>query len=228
MKSSEKSAFRPISMRFLKRSGFKGLNVLITSGPTSVPIDEMRVITNRSSGEMGRLIANALAVRGASVTLLEGAVTTSIPAGKIAIRKFFEFRELAEALREELQKRYDWVIHAAAVSDFELAKPFEGKIASSPSLTLRLKQTRKLVNDIKHLSPRSRLVAFKLEPSLAGIRTKALGLFEKAKADLLVANSSGPNDYEAFIIRRDGSTTECVKSKKDLVKVLLKEIDSLL
>jgi len=209
-----------------KRSGFKGLSILITSGPTSVPIDEMRVITNRSTGEMGRLIANALVAKGARVTLLEGAVTTSVPVGKIKARKFFEFRELAGSLRQELKKKYDWVVHAAAVSDFEMMKPFRGKVASGKSLTLKLRPTMKLVNDIKRLSPGARLVAFKLESSFSGIGSKAAKLFRESKADLIVANVLSEGEYTAVVLRTDGSATSKVKGKKELVKVLLEEIDS--
>ena len=89
----------------------------------------MRVITNRSTGEMGRLIARAFAVKGNKVTLLEGkAASSKIKLGKTgSLRKFFYYDELARLLTQELKRGHDVVIHAAAVSDFELGKPFKGK-----------------------------------------------------------------------------------------------------
>ena len=204
-------------------------NILITSGPTSVPIDEMRVITNRSTGEMGRLIANAFAVKGFRVTLLEGAATTSVELiKKVSVRKFYYFDELAMLLRSELRNSPDVVIHAAAVSDFELARPFRGKVSSGQALSLKLRPTRKLVNSIKRLSPASRLVAFKLEPNFDGLKGKAARLIGEAGADFVVGNKLNKDGYAAMLVRPDGSWSAKVKSKPALVKVLLKEIDSLL
>jgi len=52
----------------------KNKRILITCGPTWVPIDGMRVISNRSSGQLGQTIAQDLTKAGAKVTLLEGPV----------------------------------------------------------------------------------------------------------------------------------------------------------
>jgi phosphopantothenoylcysteine decarboxylase/phosphopantothenate--cysteine ligase len=203
---------------------------LVTSGPTSVKIDDVRVITNRSTGEMGRLIAQAFSAKGASVTLLEGAVTTACLPGKAKIIKFFELSELSEFLKRELRRGYAIVVHAAAVSDFELTCPFRGKISSGKTLTLKLKPTRKLIDDIKRLAPDSTLVAFKFEPSISGqtIKSKVAGLMASSGADLVVANRSMGRSYTAFITRTDHSVSPRVSGKRQLVKVLLREIDQLL
>ena len=55
-------------------SSLKNKKVLITCGPTWVPIDDMRVIANRSTGEMGYLLAEAFAKEETKVTLLLGPV----------------------------------------------------------------------------------------------------------------------------------------------------------
>ncbi|MFU8869264.1 bifunctional phosphopantothenoylcysteine decarboxylase/phosphopantothenate--cysteine ligase CoaBC, partial [Natronococcus sp.] len=52
----------------------EGRHVVVTSGATSEAIDPVRVLTNRSSGKMGRAVARACAVRGADVTLVHGVV----------------------------------------------------------------------------------------------------------------------------------------------------------
>ena len=54
---------------------FKGKKVLITVGGTEEPIDEVRCITNRSSGKMGMAIAKAAADRGAEVVIVKGKVS---------------------------------------------------------------------------------------------------------------------------------------------------------
>ena len=78
--------------------------VLITCGPTWVPIDDVRVISNVSSGEMGHLIAQSFQSKGALVTIIEGPVTQTLEDKKIKIIKYRFFDELARVLKKELLK----------------------------------------------------------------------------------------------------------------------------
>jgi phosphopantothenoylcysteine decarboxylase/phosphopantothenate--cysteine ligase len=206
-------------------------HVLITSGPTAVPIDEMRVITNRSTGEMGRLLANAFAQKNYTVTLLEGqGVTTPITLSKkIRLKKFFFYSELESMLKDELQKPCDVVVHAAAVSDFAMPKALKGKIASGKTLTLKLLPTKKIVNTIKKIAPKIFLVGFKLETKISKdfIIKETRGLFNDAKCDLVVANTTSHGKYAAHIIDASGVFSPRVDSKQDCVKVLSARIDKI-
>jgi phosphopantothenoylcysteine synthetase/decarboxylase len=199
--------------------------ILITSGPTSVPIDAMRVITNRSTGEIGRLIANAFLKIGAQVTLLEGAVTTTVPVKPSRLHQFYTYTELQAALDEELKRPYDIVIHAAAVSDFILKKSFKGKLGSSDKIILELVPAKKLVLMIKKEQPKTFLVGFKLETSILRpkIMPKVASLFDKASCNMVVVNKSDAKGYEAYMMREDRSTTDTMNSKKALVSMLVKE-----
>ncbi|MBF0387293.1 MAG: hypothetical protein HQL20_05495 [Candidatus Omnitrophica bacterium] len=210
-----------------KKSAFKGLKVLITSGPTSVPIDEMRVITNRSTGEMGRLLAAAFARNGAAVTLLEGAATTSVtlPAS-VVVNKFYFYAELAELLRREICKPYGLIVHVAAVSDFQLKKPFKGKLASRDKLTLELVPVRKLISGLKAQAGSARLVGFKYEPDISSSAAigKATDLIKKEACDLVVLNENTARGYRAVILSADGSMTGMVHTKAALVDLLLRAL----
>ncbi len=108
--------------------------ILITCGPTWVPIDSVRVLSNISSGKLGQMLARELSKKGAQVTLLEGPVETPLTgaaSGKIRVLKFKTFDELFKNLKAELKKPWDAVIHAAAVSDYR-PKPAEiTKLSSS-------------------------------------------------------------------------------------------------
>ncbi|MBF0619064.1 MAG: hypothetical protein HQL19_02730 [Candidatus Omnitrophica bacterium] len=215
---------KPTLKLSLKRSVYKNRRVLITSGPTSVAMDDMRVLTNRSTGAMGRLLAQAFAARGADVTLLQGAVTADIKAPQgIKIVPFFFYDELAAALKRELIKKPEIVLHAAAISDFKPLKSFKGKLRSGEKITLELVPTRKLVTGIKALAPQAKLVGFKFESSIAkpGILNKVAPLFKDAKCDLVVANTQKGSAYKAFVISPDGSTTALVSSKQALVSMLM-------
>src|SRR5271170_1122305 len=58
-----------------------GKRVLVTSGPTSEPLDPVRVLANRSSGKQGHAIAAAAAAAGAEVALISGPVNLPDPPG---------------------------------------------------------------------------------------------------------------------------------------------------
>ena len=189
----------------------------------------MRIITNRSTGDMGRLIAAEFFRRGARVTLLEGQLATStlrLDPG-ISLKNFFYYDELKALLDQALVCRQDVVIHAAAVSDFKLSRPFKGKIASGRPLTLNLVPTGKLVNTIKKKAPGVFLVGFKFETRLAQpyVLSRVDGLFREAGCDLVVANCLKSGCYEACLIDPMGRVSTRVSAKKMLVKVLAAQID---
>ena len=67
----------------------KGLNVLITAGPTQEAIDPVRYITNHSSGKMGYSLARACMLRGANVTLITG--KTSLEPSNVCNYRSYHF-----------------------------------------------------------------------------------------------------------------------------------------
>ena len=67
------------TIAFFQPKALAGKRVLITAGPTSEPIDPIRVITNRSSGKMGYAIAQAAREAGADVTLISGPTALATP-----------------------------------------------------------------------------------------------------------------------------------------------------
>ncbi len=115
-----------------------GKHVLVTSGPTHEPIDPVRYIANRSSGQQGHAIAAALLARGARVTLVHGPVTLAAPAGADAIA-VETAAEMLDACQAALPAHA--VICAAAVADWRVDQAAAGKIkkqpgAPPPALTL--------------------------------------------------------------------------------------------
>jgi len=204
----------------------KKLRVLVTCGPTWTPIDDVRVISNVSSGEMGHLIAQAFKVNKAHVTVIEGQVTHALKDKNIKVIKFRFFDELASALKAELLKNYDIIVHAAAVSDFKVRSVSKSKISSGKDLNLKLIATPKLIKDIKRLSPDSLLVGFKLESNLnpKNIYNTVRSLFTVSACDLVVANSL-KHGYQGFIVNADGDILSKAADKKilaqDLVRILI-------
>ena len=205
----------------------RGKKILITCGPTWVAIDNVRVISNVSTGELGHMLAEKLKKAGAIVTLIEGPVTHLLQDASIQRIKFHYFSELKNILAKELRKPYDCVIHAAAVSDYQLRTSSNDKISSGRRiLALSLVPTPKLIETIKKINPKTFLVGFKLESNLTenNLFKKTRALFETARCDLLVANSSHKNKYNAFIVSGYKEILSTHSDKKDLAKHLVNSL----
>ena len=188
-----------------------------------MPIDDVRVLSNISTGELGQTLAKELANKGAKVTVLEGPVPQALKLKSVRVLKFRFFDELQRLLNQELKKKYDVIIHAAAVSDFRLKRVFMTKLGSGKRLKLELVPTPKLIESIKRKNPNAFLVGFKLEPNLSPNSAKgfARDLFKKAKCDLVVANSVSRGKYQGYIINRQHILIY-EKTKKQLTQILVK------
>ncbi len=201
---------------------FKNKRILITAGPTWVPIDSVRVISNIASGQTGILLAEKLTRLGARVTLFLGPVSSCSIDKRIRLVNFKFFDELRNRLKQELRiNKYDIIVHNAAVSDFKPVRRSGGKISSLRSHTLKLTPLPKIAREIRAASPKAKLVIFKLEPQVIdkALIQRAKLARQKLKAEVVVANRINP--YRAFIIGR-GSGIIKVKNKKELAGRLIK------
>lgn len=199
----------------------KNKRVLITAGPTWVPIDKVRVISNIATGQTGILLAEEARKLGARVTLLLGPVGANGLHSSIKTTRFKFFSELRDKVVRELRsKKYDLIIHSAAVSDFRPKLQTKGKINSARTYSLKLTPLPKIIQDIKQLCRKAKIVMFKLEVQVSdeALIHKARIAQIEAKANFIVANRIDP--YGAFIIDRKGNKF-FVHSKKELAKRLL-------
>ena len=205
------------------------MRVLITAGPTQEPIDDVRYITNASSGKMGAALALEAMKRGHDVTLVHGPVAITLPdCKKIPIRTT---KEMVDAVMKELKKNYDIVISTAAISDFALEKVC-GKIKSGKCVELRLEPTPKLIEQVRDTYPDIFLVAFKAEYGLRKdeLRSVAREFLKKKDLDMVVANDVeknqfGADDNEIFIACESSVKEFGKKSKTELAKNIWDEIE---
>lgn len=201
--------------------------VLITAGPTWVAIDRVRVISNISSGETGFLLAKKFSELGMRVTLLLGPVEQPVSGRGFKLIRFRFFDELREGLLKELKTRkYDIVIHTAAVSDYKPKRIISRKISSGKKrFKLELTPTPKLISLIKKSDPGVFLVGFKFEPASARgyLLRKARNLIRDSKLNLAVANSIDNRGYRAYIVEKERFTGP-YKNKNEMVKKLVKQL----
>ena len=114
--------------KFLTKD-LKDIRFLISAGPTVEALDAARQLTNRSSGKMGVLIAQAAKLRGAEVDLVHGPV--SVQQDLLEGLNTYPVRSSNEmgAKIDALQPSAQVIVMAAAVSDFKNNSPSEQKIS---------------------------------------------------------------------------------------------------
>lgn len=173
---------------FSARLDLAGKRVLVTAGPTYEPIDPVRFIGNHSSGKMGVAIADALAARGAQVTLLLGPSAQEPAQSEVTTVRVRTAAEMhAEAAR--CFPEMDAAVLAAAVADYRPAQTAKEKIKKgTEEMTLRLEKTPDIAASLGRVKrPDQLLVGFALETEdeLANAREK----LERKNFDLIVLNS---------------------------------------
>ena len=200
--------------RLAVKQDFSGLKVLVTAGSTVEYIDPVRVVTSRSSGKMGMAIAEEALSRGAEVTLVYGLGKAAAPP-EARVISVETTEQMLEAVVSELEsKKYDVMIAVAAAADWTVEKPYPYKVSTHKlrSLDLKLKPTRKIIDHVKKVSPKSFLVAFRAEYKLSKKELIESG-YERlldADADLIVVNDVskkgvgfGTETNEVFIVDRE-------------------------
>lgn len=204
--------------------------VLITGGPTWVPLDAVRVISNTSTGLTGILLAEALRKRKAQVTLILGPWwQKAVPAG-VEVKRFRFFDELEKEFTTELKKKFDIIVHSAAVSDYTPEKPTSRKISSDMSKwVIKLVRTPKLIHMIKRINPLCIAIGFKYEidTTREKLVSRATHLLKHSRLDYVIANTIAENKkYRAYIVGHD-TVTEMIPSKQILVNQLVKTLEKL-
>ncbi len=102
------------------------MKVLVTAGPTREPIDDVRFISNASSGRMGYAVASAAAGRGHEVDLVTG--PTDLPFPKdVNVTKVVTALQMRDAVLERVGVA-DALVMTAAVSDWRLRESYPDKI----------------------------------------------------------------------------------------------------
>ena len=187
------------------------MRVLITAGPTREPIDDVRFISNRSSGQMGFALAQAAADAGHDVTLLLGPVLLPPSVGEaVRVIRFNTTADL-EALLAEHFPQSDVLIKAAAVADYRPSKLIQGKTPRGEGLKIELEPTPDLVAGCAKTKRDDQTIsAFALEdPAL--LETRAVEKMNRKKVDAILANplqTMDAADIEPILFYADGRRDE--------------------
>ncbi|MDO8480938.1 MAG: bifunctional phosphopantothenoylcysteine decarboxylase/phosphopantothenate--cysteine ligase CoaBC [Nanoarchaeota archaeon] len=210
------------------RGQLAGKKVVVTAGGTEEAIDDVRVLTNKSSGKMGVALAEECTKRGARVTLIRARteVEPNVLVRDVRVRSG---HEMSSQLRKEVRNA-DFIFHAAAVSDFTLAKR-KGKLDSKKGFTLHLNPAPKIIDEIKKWNSKAALIGFKAE---SGIKEEKLvasakRLLLRTKAGLIVANDVfkhpfGSDKTRVVLVGKNRIKKSGVLSKEKIAEAILDEV----
>jgi len=205
------------------------MNCIVTAGPTFEPLDDVRRLTNFSTGRLGTELANFLTARGHKVTLLIGESATYAGERKAkSVQIFSTTADLRTKLKSFRGKKVDAIFHAAAVSDFAFGQIFSEtksgqftalkaskKISTRQGhLLVELVPTPKIIAELRRWFPKTQIVGWKFEAE--GRHTNAIGAAQRqivdCRTDACVTN--GPAYGNGFGLVADGKQKHFASAEK--------------
>jgi len=204
-----------------------GRRIMVTSGGTREYIDEVRVVTNVSTGALGAIIAQELLKRGANVFYVHGKQAHMPNYDKLfdnernllSCHGIVTVKDLMETMHTLIDSfGIDSVVHLAAVSDFTFKNTKGIKLSSSSKedfiefLGKTIRTTPKIIKKIKKWNPDITLVGFKFTvgKNMREICDIACDSLKKNGADLVVANDkkemSRLGEHRAYLINSTDTT----------------------
>lgn len=207
-----------------------GKKVLITAGRTEEPIDPIRYLSNRSSGQMGYSLAKVAIDLGADVTLISGPTNLEIPHG---LKEFVRVRS-AENMFEATMERFDSqniAIACAAVADYRPKIYSTEKIKKSDGeLTIVLERNPDILLNMGNKKKEQILIGFAAETQ--NIEENAKKKLLKKNLDIIVANNAEnmqKSTNSIQIIKKNGEILSFGEQpKNEVAKTIFNEIIKLI
>jgi len=197
--------------------------ILITSGPTIENIDDVKIISNNSSGKQGRAIGIELLARGYEVVYIHSSKIDSLPhANNIT---FTDSRSLLEIIQSESPSS-KYLFMTAAVSDFVVEK-VKGKISRDDGpYNLLLNPNLDVVKTIKEKFPKLITIGFSAQVD------NELNFYKlrKKNIDYLVINNilqnpfGSPNNQVTVIDNNQKLLETDTINKNEIAKLLIDTI----
>ena len=168
--------------------------VIITAGACYEMIDDVRAITNLSSGKMGLALAFAYYLRGFDVTLISSAQNLPKSMENLEFLSFKSSADLLEILKNKKLAKDDLLVMAAAISDYIPTKKAKGKIKKSgANLNLELKENIDILSSLKEL--KCKKIGFKMEMDEQSALSSAKNMLENKALDAVCLNVLKAQNY---------------------------------
>lgn len=208
----------------------QGKRILITAGATREPWDRVRFLSNGSTGKMALALAEAAYILGAKeIHVLAAHTEVNWPKNLFRITPVSTAQSLLAAY-QRIYENYDWILFAAAVSDYTFAESLEYKARKKlEGLTLSLVPAPDILAWAgAHKKPYQMLVGFALEN--LGEEEAAYQKLLRKEADWMAINFISPHtgmgtNTNTLILRsRWGHRHEIPLAPKNIVALKMVEL----
>jgi phosphopantothenoylcysteine decarboxylase/phosphopantothenate--cysteine ligase len=210
-----------IVARVIREIGKRDLaskKVLIIGGNTQEAIDDIRFITNRSSGKMAIELARVAYERGAFIELWYGKGIAAPPKW-INTTHFETSVDLIKLVKQA--SKFNLIVDCAAVIDYKPQR-IQGKIPSDKgALTLKFECIPKIIDLLRKEAPNATLVGFKAEEK--DLVKRAKEKLKQVGMEFIVANplsAFGSDETEIKIINKEGKIWEAKGKKSELAEFI--------
>jgi phosphopantothenoylcysteine decarboxylase/phosphopantothenate--cysteine ligase len=215
-----------------KKKSLEGKRFLVTAGATIEPIDPVRFISNHSSGKMGYAVAEALAERGADVTLVSGRTALDAPKGVERV-DVLSAEQMYEACVSRFEQM-DGAVMCAAVADYTPQEVATEKLKKGDGdMSIPLKRTKDIAAALGERKGSRVLVGFAMETQHE--MENAQSKLERKNFDFIVLNSlrkagAGFRGDTNIVTLIDGGGAEelPLMSKRDVADRIVDKIEKLL
>ena len=172
------------AFRLTSKDDLKKKRILIIGGRSEEPIDDMRIVTNRSTGLMAVKLAERAFERGSDVELWMGGTSVALP-DYIPIKRFESVAQLCDMVRTI---DHDIVIVPAALADFTPDHVEKGKVPSDQTFDVKLQPVPKVLPYIRERC--DKVIGFKAESGMSksDLIAKARARMEMYDLTAIVAN----------------------------------------
>ncbi|MBN1860189.1 MAG: bifunctional phosphopantothenoylcysteine decarboxylase/phosphopantothenate--cysteine ligase CoaBC [Candidatus Thermoplasmatota archaeon] len=222
-KLAEVSEIVETVIRTIGKQDFKQRKILIIGGATAEPVDEIRVLTNRSSGKTAVSLSIAAFERGADVELWYGWATEPVPSC-IPLKRFETVKDLFYLLKHERLGRFDGVILCAAIANYIPIKQ-KGKIPSGKeTLLVKCAPAPVFLETLRLKVPKARIIAFKTEEKKSNVQRKTRQLLVRYRLDGAVGNTLtgfGGESNEILLLSRKGKSIWKKGKKEEIAPFIL-------
>jgi phosphopantothenoylcysteine decarboxylase / phosphopantothenate---cysteine ligase len=206
-----------------------GLRMLVTSGPTSEPLDPVRVLANRSSGKQGHAIAAAAAAAGADVVLISGPVNLPDPPGVVVVH-IETARQMLAAVEKALPA--DIAVFAAAVADWRPQQASRSKIKKhGRPPTIELVENPDILSTVAHRQSGRPPLVIGFAAETDNVIANAKAKLKKKGCDWILANDVSPetgimggDSNTVHLVTADGVESWPPQSKEDVARALVARI----
>ena len=207
------------AIKLLSRDDLMGKKILIIGGRSEEPLDNMRLITNRSTGMMAVALAERAFERGAEVELWMGGCSVSLP-DYIPIRRYASVSDLIGMLDDV---NHDIVIVPAALADFTPENKVEGKIPSDKGFDMKMNPVPKVLPLLREKC--AKVIGYKAESGLSrdALIAKARDRLDRFDLSAVIANdidSAGKTSANVLLVTKE-KATDITGSKPAISEVIL-------